>query len=219
LQPQAETPSRTVTLLGAHAGTGDPGAWGLSSDSEYFFAIDRTGLARVWDVNSGALLGSFQSLKPPIRSASLSPGGKWLAVSVEREEAASLFDCRAGGRPRELAGHRDFVSGLAFAPDGATLATASVDGTIRLWRSADGVCLGVLPGHLQETTDVAFSPDGRTLASISRHESLKLWHLPAMREVFSLSLPNAGEHLQFSPDGQKLAVNMDDGKVLLLEAP
>ncbi len=95
----------------------------------------------------------------------------------------------------------------------------SMDGTIRLWRTADGVAAGFLPGHLEDVDDLAFSPDGRTLASVCQRESLKLWHLPTLREVFSEALPHAGRHLRFSPDGKRLVVNTDEDKLLILEAP
>jgi WD40 repeat protein len=139
-------------------------------------------------------------------------------VCVEREDVARLYDC-ATGAERQLAGHRDFVSGLAFSPDGLTLATGSMDGTIRLWNVARGETIASLPGHMQETTDVAFSPDGRTLASLGRNESLKLWHLPTLREVVSENEPHAGLWLRFSPDGRKLAVETDTHKLRLLAAP
>ena len=100
-----------------------------------------------------------------------------------------------------------------------TLATGSMDGTIRLWDTTHGNTRGSLPGHMQETTDVAFSPDGRTLGSLGQGESLKLWHLPTLREVLSESEPAAGVHLQFSPDGRTLAVESGVGKLRLLAAP
>jgi WD40 repeat protein len=131
---------------------------------------------------------------------------------------ARLYDC-ATGVERQLAGHRDFVSGLAFSPDGSTLATGSMDGTIRLWNTATGIIIASLPGHMQETSDVAFSPDGRTLASLGQNESVKLWHLPTLREVVSENDPQAGIWLMFSPDGRKLAVETGAGKLRLLAAP
>jgi WD40 repeat protein len=35
---------------------------------------------------------------------------------------------------RTLAGHTDLVSSVAWSPDGKTLASGSLDQTIRLWR-------------------------------------------------------------------------------------
>ena len=131
---------------------------------------------------------------------------------------ARLYDC-ATGAERPLAGHRDFVSGLAFSPDGSTLATGSMDGSIRLWNTASGECRASLPGHMQETTDVAFSPDGRTLASLGRNESLKLWNVATLREVVSESEPRAGMKLRFSPDGRTLAIETDTNQLRLLSAP
>jgi WD40 repeat protein len=94
-----------------------------------------------------------------------------------------------------------------------------VDGTIRFWDPDNGQQLGALPGHLEETTDVAFSPDGRTLASLAHGDSLKLWHLPTLREVVSLEVPDAGQFLQFSSDGRHLGLTTTRNSVRLLDAP
>ncbi len=190
---------------------------GLSPEGLFFFAVDDAGLIRVWNVASGRLVHTIKGPKPPLRNVVLGPNGKYLAACVERENFARLYDCTTG-HESSLPGHRDFISGLAFSPDATTLATGSVDGTIRLWNTATGQCSFTLPGHMEETTDLAFSPDGRTLASLGHHESLKLWHLPTQREVFSADFPHAGTRLQFSPDGRWLAFITDE-QLCLLEAP
>eukprot|EP00741_Cyanophora_paradoxa_P017350 tig00020961_g16760.t1 len=63
-----------------------------------------------------------------------------------------------------LAGHSGPVRGLAYGPD-AALATASEDGTLRLWEASGGQ--QEAPAHLERVTAVALSPDARTLASVS----------------------------------------------------
>jgi WD40 repeat protein len=216
--PNGTEPKREVRLEGTTPGKEQLVFLGMSPDQGYFYAIDDTGLIHIWNADSGRLLRTVQGPLPPVRNAVLSAHATHLAVSISRENVARLYDCETGAE-RELAGHRDFVSGLAFSPDGSTLATGSIDGTIRLWDTTSGESIGSLPGHMQETTDVDFSPDGRTLASVCRNESIKLWHLPTMREVISINAPQAGLWLRFSPDGQKLAVETDTNTLSLLAAP
>jgi len=57
------------------------------------------------------------------------------------------------------------------------LASASQDGTVRLWWVADGSLLRVLEGHMDLVSSVAFSPDGALLASASRDGTVRLWRV------------------------------------------
>ncbi len=65
----------------------------------------------------------------------------------------------------------------AFSPDGELLASASTDGTVKLWAAASGGELATLTGHTDSVNCCAFSPDGKELATASGDKSVKLWRL------------------------------------------
>ena len=54
---------------------------------------------------------------------------------------------------------------MAYAPDGATLASSGCDGTVRIWDVRTGQQLQQLTGHTGPVLSVAYAPDGATLAS------------------------------------------------------
>ena len=67
------------------------------------------------------------------------------------------------------------VGCVAFAPDGATLATVSNDATAKLWDIEARREITTLQGHTSHVRAVAFSPDGGTLASGALDGTILLW--------------------------------------------
>jgi cytochrome c len=113
-----------------------------------------------------------------------------------------------------LEGHTAPVAALAVSPDGATLASASWDQTVRLWPLAGGVPR-VLDGHTQNVNGVAFAPDGRTLVSVSYDQSVRIWPLSGQPAPTVVAMPSPLNAVAVANDGE-IAAGGADGKLYFL---
>ena len=113
-----------------------------------------------------------------------------------------------------LKGHSDSANSIAFSPDGKTIATGSVDNTVKLW-NLEGKEIQTLKGHSDRVSSVAFSPDGKTIATGSGDNTVKLWNLEG-KEIQTLKgHSDSVLSVAFSPDGKTIATGSGDNTVKL----
>jgi WD domain, G-beta repeat len=97
-----------------------------------------------------------------------------------------------------LSGHTNWVTSLAFAPDGRTLASASWDQTVKLWEMTNGSLLQTLSGHTDRAFRVAWSPDGRTVANCGDDGAITLWDLNCAEHLRTLRRDRPHERLNIT---------------------
>jgi WD40 repeat protein len=116
-----------------------------------------------------------------------------------------------------LAGHTDWVRGVAVAPDGTWLASVGDDATLRIWDAATGQHR-VLTGHTGPVSGVAVAPDGTWLATTSDDTTVRVWNAATgqHRTLVGHSEPVSG--VVIAPDGTWLATAGDDGTVRIWDA-
>jgi hypothetical protein len=138
----------------------------------------------------------------------------------------TLFDVQTGRPLFELSPKGWPHNGVAFSPDGRTLAVCE-DTQVLLWEVASGRPRGRLALAGRFNFSLAFSPGGRFLAVGGDKEApLRLWDLTSGREA-DAGWPWARTlSLAFSPDGRRLALAgysntalICDVRALFKEAP
>jgi WD40 repeat protein len=141
-----------------------------------------------------------------------SPPSRNFVGWVERSETHQRFSKDI------LAGHTQFITGVAFSPDGKTLASGSWDKTVRLWDVQSAQEIKRLEGHTDHITTVAFSPDSKTIASGSRDKTVRLWDAQSSLPLGGPILTGHTEPITtiaFSPNGKTLASGSADKTVRL----
>ena len=187
--------SRTAALSPDGTKLVTPGG-GLSGDT----------MASLWDVATGALIKSFTLSSNTSRDALL----VW-DVATRR-----IIDklTRASEDP--------YVHGLAYSPDGNTIAAAS-GASVYLWdagatRLRYRLTEDTHDGHDYDVRSVTFSPDSTTLASGGGFfdRTVRLWDVKtgSLKNILK-GHSNAVVSLAYSPDGTTLASGSHDGTVLL----
>jgi signal transduction histidine kinase len=189
-----------------------------------FSVNTETNIVLVLDWRTGQTVMSFP-FPAAVQRMAWSSDGKYLALGGNTVDV-HLWHVETGHR-RILTGHTADVRNLVFDPSGGQLASASWDGTSRIWETRSGRLLGVTeqgfaeqfgagirpskvhrmhmgPGPDEASTwAMDLSPDGRWLASLLVDKELVIWDLMNGTTPGRFDMPGV-RLLCFHPDRPEL---------------
>lgn len=151
--------------------------------------------------------------------ATFSPDGRIVATGCG-DHVIRLWDASTGKELHTLPVENGGAVGLAFAPDGKTLASAPggnvKEQVLRLWDVETGRMLRTCEGHADIAYGVAYGPDGKRIASASKDRTVRVWDVATGKELAKFSAhTSTALRVAFSPDNQMLASGGDDQTVRL----
>jgi WD40 repeat protein len=109
-----------------------------------------------------------------------------------------------------LEGHDGEIERAKFSPDGKMIATASSDGTAKLW-ALDGDLIATLEGHNGVVSDVSFAPRETIIATASHDNTAKLWSPNGTLITTFKGHSDRIRRIIFSPKGEYILTGSFDG--------
>ncbi|MBD2044151.1 caspase family protein [Coleofasciculus sp. FACHB-64] len=138
-------------------------------------------------------------------------------IGAENHDAVNQLQTSVIDKVREsnrLQEHQDAVNSVSFSPDGKTIASASLDQTVKLWR-VEGGTPQTLSGHTKGVWRVRYSPsEGNMIASGSIDHTVRLWKADNGEFLRPLiGHTDVVYDLSFSPDSKRIATASWDGTI------
>jgi len=200
---------RLLRTLNGHRG--DVQAVAFSPDATLLASGSDDGTVRVWQTTDGRRAAAFAGHRRPVHGVAFRDGTT--AVSCGWDGVVREWRVTDARALRSTPSGAAECNALALSPDGARLAVAARDGTVRLFDARTLQPGAVLRGHEGAATCLAFTSDSRLLASGGEDRTVRVWDGTAPIAVLP-GHASSVRGLAFTPDGRTLLSAGYDGQLL-----
>lgn len=178
----------------------------------------KQGVVVVWDVKTGqsvinlAMTEDFDTVLAADISADLSKvamGGPGRRVRI--------YDTRTSQLLANIKKHTDWVTSIAFSPDGVLLASGDRNGGLFVWEAANGSEYQNLRGHEKMIASLAWRGDSNLVAAGSEDGNFTWWEMANGTQVKKVGSHGGVLALGFAPDGRMVSGGRD-GHVRIWDA-
>jgi WD40 repeat protein/tetratricopeptide (TPR) repeat protein len=149
----------------------------FSPDSQVLASASNDQTIKLWDISQGRFIESLTGAKIRFSSVSISPDNQLIVATKDGESIAIWKKQNSTWKLLQtsvvLGKHLKQIYEVNFSPNSKILASASVDGTIKLW-DINGTLITTLKPSLEQILAVNFSPDGKTLVGIQKTEPSRI---------------------------------------------
>ncbi len=203
-----EVPSAYLCIMGV----------GISSNSNYIISIEEFGNLFVFD-NTGSqpvFIDSIKTGTPYAFSNEISPDDQLVAVGCSNGKL-KVYRLNGGQLVHDINAHINWVSSVAYAPNGDKMVTGGNDRLVKIWDSA-GTLLHTCTGHADEVKQVKVTSDNQFVLSASKDKTIKVWDLNTGALLRTITGHTASVNgIAISPDSKKVVSASQDGSCKIWE--
>src|SRR6185503_19868472 len=192
----------------------------FSDDGKQLATLSENGSVLIWDVSEGrssTMEGQFETRETGkadprfSKGLAFSPNGKLIAAFAGK--TLEVWDVKSKRQLMTLSGHKDSITSVEFTGDGQFIATASADGTAKMWETTPLKELLILttPEEFFGLMDLRFSSDGSRLAGRAAGDTVKEWYANSGKELGTI-LQHDGviNSFAYRPERKLLAILGND---------
>lgn len=172
----------------------------------------QAGRVSIFDLATGERIisvGSGQEFDSAL-GADLSPDQGKIALGGP-SRLVKVLSTKDGSLLFKMKKHTDWVTAVAFSPNGEWLATADRNGGVVIWDADNGLEIHTLAGHKSAATALSWRLDSRVLASVSEDGSLKVWEMSEGKQVKTWNPhPTGVLSVSYTHDGRLVTCGRDN---------
>ena len=197
----ADNAASLMPILTIGGGSGAVDRVDLSPDLSQVASGGEDGVVRIWDARDGQLLQELKGSDKSLRGLGFDPVSGARIATGDSEGWLTMWDVAGATKQWRVRGHKRAVNDLVWNPSGRTFASASRDGTARLWRSDTG--LEARKYHYTDASttlgypsSIAIDKTGKHLATGHEYGYVVVWDLAQAAALRRLH--PAGKHKDYS---------------------
>lgn len=129
-----------------------------SPTGKYVYSASDDKSIKMWDVQTGIDVGTFNAHEAPVNSIHLSDDGK-LLVSADRAGSVILWDAITGDIKTKINAHTGSANTAKLSKDGSKIISGGDDEILKIW-TASGDSIKTISGFSAPIMNLAISPSG-----------------------------------------------------------
>ena len=176
----------------------------ISHNNKIVASSGQDGCIKIWSAETGKLLHTLEGYKSTFTQVDFSNDDIYLVYCSQGYNTIKVWNLSSMKIEYEIKDENDFMD-VRYSTDGKLIASASLNGVIKIWDATNGKLVKELVGHNGVVSGLSFSIDDKYLASASWDQTIRVWSI----EIGSLAALFRGHKSEaisvcFSPDGNKI---------------